>query len=199
MFPAPFPAAGGPRSLWVTYAKCTGKAALVGERRAQIEVGGVAGGAAGKDRRERCHPRGRSASWVDGPLAEQSVWEEDALVGLWAAGVPRAEGEKDATERCGGRERARGWGELGAGAQGASGEEGRVQVPEAREAQESGSETWGAVLSGFRRREGRGPWVWTIPSRGLAEMAGGRLAERGCEKGGLRFAKQQQRIYWGRQ
>lgn len=100
------------------------------------------------------HVAAAPPGWT-GSLAEQSVWEEEALVGRWAAGMPRAEGEEGPAEKCGGTERARGWGELGAGAQEASGEEGRVQVPEAREAQESGSVTWGAcsVVSGGGRAE----------------------------------------------
>lgn len=81
-----------------------------------------------------------------------------------------------------------GWGELGAGAQGASGEEGRAQVqrpgtPGVR------SEAW-VPAQWLQEAEGRGQlaeaaMVWTSTPGGLAEMAG-RLAE-GCEKGGLRF------------
>lgn len=48
---------------------------------------------------------------------------------------------------------------------------------EARDTQESGSETWVpcSVVSGGGRAEGswqRWPWEWIIPSGGLAEMAG---------------------------
>lgn len=108
--PAPFPAAGGPQSMWK--AKSTWKATLPGERRAQPQVGGVADGAAGKGRGRgiphmAAAPPGGWGPSQSGACGKRRLW--------WAAGPQGCPGQRvrRAQQRSVEAQRARGVGGVG--------------------------------------------------------------------------------------